>query len=1348
VDQDLKIKIKIDADSGELIIARSEFNEITRSAARASSAVGGFRQAIDIVAHSTQALVNLGAIFGGVTAAITSAAKAGIQYNATLEQTRLALKATIAGYVEAATTSDKLAGAQALAESSMDKLQILAKESGLAFGELSAAFKTFLPGALRTGMSLDQAASAASRLTQAAKLMGLETGALLAGIDGVAQGTILANSDFGRFLSGVGLTSEALKEAAQNGKTYELIMNSLSAASAAGSEANKTFAGATGALSATIAEIRGEMAKPIFEAQTAALISFNEFLTKNRETLLKIPGVLAPVAKGAIALGAGYAAIKVSALAFAAAQGALNAQAAAGAVRMGAARVATIALNTAMSVNPIMAAIGAFASLITYLNMTKSAAIDTAKAYDQMTLSQGKYADAELAVMERDLVAKMRKLNAKIGEAMKPEFSYLNAIAGTSTNKLSLEEEAKLAKLKRSYNELEAQLKEIRNAQKGIFEAPKTEEITLLKPEVTIDKKELKDAQKSIDGFLEKYREATLAPAELVRAKFAAYSQELTQSAKELGLSAGEISDIVAKLNEMERIELVKIKRDEYQKIVDESIRANSALEKIENLAIDNAVLRGEITEEEANRKKQILGYETEIMNIEKQIAALNSDGDATRIAELEKTKALLSDQKELKAKEIIPSDLQKSLADNFADAITQGLIDGLKNGESVAKSILSATFNSVGSALINNFSQTLSRQLSSAFAGGGFDMGAIGSSAAGMGIGIGLSAIASELTAKWELVSSRDIMQEIADHTADAALSLRAVAALNRRFGTNYDATIPPSLLTGDLRGAGYKSGGSAAIKDLITSWTSDFYDNNIERPFLVAVEKYKKKTLFGTKTKTKEIYAIMTEATAEAVAFLKQFGGDNYGNLTTEGIKKFTEAFGAIFSIFDEADRFVASITGINLAEYDYQSAADRWANAQSGYQEYVDMANAQIDAINEQISSDKNRDPEYQAQIEALKKSYEQLSGAGLSEEYYPKLRKMREEWERLEAQIANGERDLIDALPSDLNFDPRNMAELLNEEFLAELIGALGKDANVEEITAMFDELQAAAQGYIDAMKAYANAEMERIKSEASFIEWLESAEKAIDAAGQSLRDFIGDLRSLANQARSLANSDQSKDYYQRLYASARSQVADMYDENGALRGDLSAETVKEIWASYLEAAQGLQGAAGDYDYALKEALQAGLNAAADAMDFSADILSVRIVGDNADLATNTTINDLIAALTPALSLDQIGFSGTSDATKRALALASGAKTQEELDRLIEAIAALRFGDDASDKAYLDNLATLAEYDASAARLMELLEKAQANSDLSKRSADLQYEMLKQLIALRKSQERQEYAQESA
>ncbi|GHV09142.1 hypothetical protein AGMMS50229_18730 [Campylobacterota bacterium] len=223
MEQELKIKIKVGQD-GSLSVVNSGLSEMRAGSDNAAIAIDQLTGRIKTMGHI--GVLGFGS-WKAIIQPITDAAKAGIQYNSTLEQTQLALKATIASYVDSATMSGKLAGAQALAATQMGRLTGLAAQSGLAFGELSQSFKTFLPGALKAGMSLDQAANASARLTAAGKLMGLEMGAIIAGIDGVASGTILANSDFGRFLSGVGLTSDALKEAAASGKQYELIEGSL-----------------------------------------------------------------------------------------------------------------------------------------------------------------------------------------------------------------------------------------------------------------------------------------------------------------------------------------------------------------------------------------------------------------------------------------------------------------------------------------------------------------------------------------------------------------------------------------------------------------------------------------------------------------------------------------------------------------------------------------------------------------------------------------------------------------------------------------------------------------------------------------------------------------------------------------------------------------------------------------------------------------------------------------------------------------------------------------------------------------------------------------------------------------
>jgi hypothetical protein len=138
-----------------------------------------------------------------------------------------------------------------------------------------------------------------------------------------------------------------------------------------------------------------------------------------------------------------------------------------------------------------------------------------------------------------------------------------------------------------------------------------------------------------------------------------------------------------------------------------------------------------------------------------------------------------------------------------------------------------------------------------------------------------------------------------------------------------------------------------SDAIKEQITSWMSIYRDNEQLYNVLVGTEKKSKKTLLGTKKTVTYIYAQMTIAQAEMVAFLKQFGADNYGNLTSEGVKKFGEALNTLNSIFDQADRFVASITGVDMYQYDLDYAARQFDYAKEYIQSYFEAMGESVKA-----------------------------------------------------------------------------------------------------------------------------------------------------------------------------------------------------------------------------------------------------------------------------------------------------------------------------------------------------------------------------------------------------------------
>jgi hypothetical protein len=1413
VEQELKIKITVDPQTGKIKVLNSDFAQLANRSDEAAKSVNRLSDRIKAMGHASI----LGVLsYKTLAAPLAEAAREGVRYNATLEQTELALKATISGYIDAATGAERITKANALATIQMDKLRAASAETGVNFGEMTAAFKTFLPGALSVGMSMDGATKAAVRLTQAAKMQGIEFNALLAGIDGVARGTILVNSDFGRFLNALGLTNEALKEAADSGKTYELIMSKLADIPDVAATGAKGFNASFASLSATIDELRGALSKPIFDSITEGMQDFNKFLKDNKELIKSLPNALGDLVKSVAVFGAAlyvlrgkaplavFAALKTAltsagaaiASARASMAGLGGAYTAAG-VRAGAFATAQRALGAAFRATPWGIVIAGLTAVATHFLTAKSAGEKLIETWDGAAESLAKFGKAELAVMERTEVQEIAKLQKQLSE--------MDATGGGVLGfgrKDGVERQAAVESLSRQIDERVESLKKIMTAIASAAEkideageidlrkfnpddaaqivrelqgerdklllddfaklektreamieelvkkvAPDTDEFrqsVILIGEIyeselaKLNEKASKDRDgelKKIDAFIAKigegYAKATQSEVEQIKTDFAQTRQE----AQRLLKGRKELTDVLKKIDDMEKIALDAAALSDRQKALDEAIRANEAVKEIEELAIDVAVLRGEITEEQANLKKQILGYDTEILNVERQIAALDPKADATRIAELEKTRDLLEAQKQLTKEEILPSPLLISIADSFAQAITDGFIKGMQEGSVDAADILGSIAQSVSGAFASNFSQQLSKGLAGMMAGGGmagFDPVSMGASLAAS---YALSHVASVLTDEWKVTKEVDYLAQIVENTQKTYETFAVYAQMQKRFndqtvsrdlnapslaitqaGRNatdithrdlspndpknylffadrvlgevyaYMAEWASKTLGGSLGGVlseiGYNLFGGHKYKTsgddkslqyinisapdytqrnieeaqaLVLGWFDDFWDNTTKFNLKIGETTKKKKGLFGSKKTTTEYFKQVTEAEAQMLAWLKQFGTTQYGDsLTAEGLKKLGEHLSAIYQIIDAGEIYAAKVAGKDMTEFAFQKAQKNLQEAQEIMSAYVRAAN------------------QYGAE---LKESYD-------------------------------------------------DAASWLTEEAYAAIVGSLGAGASADELKQAMEMLQNALESAREATIAYYDAIYSRQQSEAEFIEWLKSAgddlKSALDGANRSLYNVIEGLRSMANEARAQAGDLRGgdSDYYQRQYMQRLNSFNALF-ENGELRGDVTENQVREAWNLLSGASRSLADAMPDYRDDVKEALERSLLGIADMLDLSADILSVQIVGDAADLATNKTIGDLIKAIIDAnknatdgatLKWGDVGFDMGESALKK-LGEISGVKTRAELDNLSSLLATLKTGDYASDRKVWESLVErAAQGDSEAIRLLETSKKA--------------------------------------
>lgn len=232
----------------------------------------------------TSSLANLAigtvAVVAGVKAlnsAYESVIKTGLNYNKEIEQQTASIK-TLLGATSAnvdslgnvLTAQEKYTLAQKEAVSTMKELEAINANTPNTLGETAKIYKSMLPSMRDVGATQEDLITLTEKLSIASGAAGIEFQSLLAGVDGLATGTVLANSDLGRFLSSIGLTNDVLKESDDVTKT---LINTLS-----GFEVLDTIEVATSNLNVEWQSLTGTLTKDVFLAQKESIKELTSLL--------------------------------------------------------------------------------------------------------------------------------------------------------------------------------------------------------------------------------------------------------------------------------------------------------------------------------------------------------------------------------------------------------------------------------------------------------------------------------------------------------------------------------------------------------------------------------------------------------------------------------------------------------------------------------------------------------------------------------------------------------------------------------------------------------------------------------------------------------------------------------------------------------------------------------------------------------------------------------------------------------------------------------------------------------------------------------------------------------------
>ncbi|WP_418180741.1 hypothetical protein ACNSOL_01340 [Aliarcobacter lanthieri] len=209
--EEVRLKIKIDAKSQELILMSQQVKELATNFNNADSFANTFLKRINLIGQGYIGFQTLKNTVGELV-------DKGMELNKTFQTLTNSLTMSSAVVMsntnalgKQLSTQEKYALANVEATKSLELLQKASLNTSLSFEQNVKMYDTMYLGMQKTGASVEDMVYITEKLAIATGGK-INFDQIIAGVDGLADGTVLANSDLGRFLKSIGLTNEAIKE--------------------------------------------------------------------------------------------------------------------------------------------------------------------------------------------------------------------------------------------------------------------------------------------------------------------------------------------------------------------------------------------------------------------------------------------------------------------------------------------------------------------------------------------------------------------------------------------------------------------------------------------------------------------------------------------------------------------------------------------------------------------------------------------------------------------------------------------------------------------------------------------------------------------------------------------------------------------------------------------------------------------------------------------------------------------------------------------------------------------------------------------------------------------------------
>lgn len=253
------------------------------------------------------ALGSLNLAFGAIGASLGVTLKSSASLASANEQLKNSLASLIAlnhssvdSQGRAIDANTKWNASLALSEETIKKLNVINLKTIYTMKDMSEMFKSFYSTA-GSSMSLEEAISAMEAIAYAGQVSGASVDSLKMTLDSLGAGVAQTQTDFGRFISSLGLNTEAMSKAKAEGKLYSLIIEKLESFAQDASRSANTYEASVSNLSNALDELKKKAIEPYFEGIKNAINITSEAISKNQEAILESLGVLSRLA-GSIAL--------------------------------------------------------------------------------------------------------------------------------------------------------------------------------------------------------------------------------------------------------------------------------------------------------------------------------------------------------------------------------------------------------------------------------------------------------------------------------------------------------------------------------------------------------------------------------------------------------------------------------------------------------------------------------------------------------------------------------------------------------------------------------------------------------------------------------------------------------------------------------------------------------------------------------------------------------------------------------------------------------------------------------------------------------------------------------------